>query len=347
MGAGQRLAWVVLTAVTVGGAVLAQSPDRRRLERIERTLQEEGEAVVALADAADEQAPPADFALEWHNDFLKAQHGTFIPFIVRITPPRPPPAAALLYVRAARQGAGREGGDERSPRPRGEAGELRSYPFEEVYPIEFPATSDRPLRFIRGFALQPGEYDVTVVVRERVTGGDRGRRRLAGVLRRTLTVPDFATGELTTSSVIVADRMTPASESPTPEQLLERPYLIGGRHVEPSDDAVFRRGEELIVVFLIYNPAVGLDKQFDLEVEYHFFGRSGPAEAYLNRTEPQRFNPDVLGPSFDPSAGQPVMAGQGVPLAGFAPGDYRLHIKVTDRVAGRTIERDVAFTVGS
>jgi hypothetical protein len=344
MRAGQRLAWVVLTAVTVGGAVLAQSPDRR-LERIARTLQEEGEAMVALADAADEQAPPADFALEWHNDFLKAQHGTFIPFIVRITPPRPHPAAALLYVRAVR--AGREGGDERGPRPRGEAGALRSYPFEEVYPIEFPGTSDRPLRFIRGFALQPGDYDVTVVVRERVTGGDRGRRRLAGVLRRTLTVPDFATGELTTSSVIVADRMTPADESPTPEQLLERPYVIGGRHIEPSDDAIFGRGGELIVVFLIYNPAVGLDKQFDLEVEYHFFSRSGPAEAYLNRTEPQRFNPDVLGPSFDPSAGQPVMAGQGVPLAGFAPGDYRLHIKVTDRVAGRTIERDVAFTVGS
>ena len=39
------------------------------------------------------------------------------------------------------------------------------------------------------------------------------------------------------------------------------------------------------------------------------------------------------------------MAGQGVPLASFSEGDYRLAIKVTDMVTGRSILRDVVFTI--
>ena len=59
------------------------------------------------------------------------------------------------------------------------------------------------------------------------------------------------------------------------------------------------------------------------------------------------FNPAILGPLFDPEAGQPVMAGQGVPLAGFPEGDYRLLIRIMDRISRRSLEREVAFTVQS
>jgi hypothetical protein len=346
MRAGQRLAWLGLTAVLLGAPLLAQSADRRHLERLEETLRMEGEAVIALADAAaDEETLPAAFALEWHNDFLKARQGTFIPFIITITPPRSRPRAALLYVRAARHvDRGTAGG----PQPRLQAAPsgVRSYPFEEVYPVDLSEADTAPHRFIRGFALEPGDYEVTVVVRERVREGE-SRPRLAGVLRRKLSVPDFATAALAASTVVVADRMTPASEPLSAAERLERPYVIGGRQIEPAADLRFRPDEELIVVFLVYNPAIGPDKQFDIDVEYHFFSRTGSAQVYLNRTEPQRFTPDVLGPSFDPAAGQPLLAGQGVPLAGFSPGDYKLRITVTDRVAGRTVEREVAFTVGS
>jgi hypothetical protein len=53
-------------------------------------------------------------------------------------------------------------------------------------------------------------------------------------------------------------------------------------------------------------------------------GRAG--EQYFNRTEPQRFNPALMGAAFDPSTGEPVMAGQVVPLAGFEAGAYRLDV---------------------
>jgi len=70
-----------------------------------------------------------------------------------------------------------------------------------------------------------------------------------------------------------------------------------------------------------------------------------PGERYVTRTNPQRFTPAMMGPHFEPAAGQPVLAGQGILLAGFEEGDYRLGITVTDLLSRQTVTRDVAFTV--
>jgi hypothetical protein len=339
----------------------AQTLDRRQIDRIEQTLRQEGEEIVALADAAAAGEPvPGDFALSFHHDYLKAQTGTFIPFMVVIAPKAPRGDGALLYVRAVRSpGGGSEDGRGRG-RNRRQPPPAAAYPFEEIYPVALAA--GQPVRVTRGCSLSPGRYELTVVVRERERQDARGRRRAAAVLRQTLEVPDFSSAELTTSTVMLADALTVLPEPPAEHELAERPYVIGNREVQPATDALFRPSEELIVVFLVYNPAVTPSKHFDLEVEYHFFrknraGEEGPGpaapagvaalagERYFNRTEPQRFNPAILGPSFDPAAGQPVLAGQGVPLAGFPGGEYRLSIRVTDRVAGRSIERHVTFTV--
>jgi len=345
MRAIERLVSGVLAAFAIGGSLLAQNLDRRRQARIEETLRHEGEAVIALADeAADGHAVPADFALDWHNDFFTARPGTFIPFIVRIGAPQVKTGPALLYVRAARRAAAEPAA---KGRPRRAGSEVVFHPFEEIYPIDLGAEKGQPVRIARGFSLRPGDYDLTVVVREREREGGRKARRLAAVLRRPLSVPDFDTGELTTSSVILADRLTVLAEPLAPDRVYDRPYVIGNREIRPAPERDFARQEELIVVFLVYNPSLREDKHFDLEVEYHFFRKEGAAEAYFNRTEPQRFNPGTLGAGFDPSTGQPLMAGQGIPLSAFREGEYRLAIRVKDLVSGRSIERQVRFTVRS
>ena len=354
---------------------LQQYPDAQQDERLEQLHRREGEALIALADAAlAGQAGPTDLTIHWRNDALKAQQGTFVPFVVTLEPVTPSLSGILLYVRLVDRPGVRRLDDPDSARrdsraaarPRRDEDTGVPSAVEEVYPIDLRAAPRGPIRVIRGFAARAGEYDLVVVARERVDPAHPAAPRRAAVLTRPLTVPDFAHTELTTSSVMLADRLTVLSAVPPDEQPGERPYLIGLSEIQPAADNVFRRGEELIVVFLVYNPFVTPERKFDIEVEYHFFTKTGgrreadrepaaggirpPArdgERYFNHTKPQRFTAAIMGPQFDPAAGQPLMAGQGVPLAAFPEGEYRLSITVTDIVTGKSIVRDVSFSVVS
>src|SRR6187549_764698 len=126
---------ITAIAASCGPILSAQAPDRRQLERIEQALRQEGQAVVALADAAPDRPLSADFTLTWHNDFLKAQNGTFVPFIVTIAPRAVQASDALLYVRAARPAAAAPGSREGRRRPPASEAAAPAYPFEEIYPV--------------------------------------------------------------------------------------------------------------------------------------------------------------------------------------------------------------------
>jgi len=160
--------------------------------------------------------------------------------------------------------------------------------------------------------------------------------------------------------VMLADRIDEVAPV-SGDEVLERPYVIGTSEIHPSPTASFRRTRELIVVFLIYNPAVTPDGNFDIEVDYHLFRRDGtasaqaaatgeshpparPGERYVTRTPPQHFKPSVMGASFDPVTG-PILAGQGILLSSFQEGEYRLGITVTDVTSRHSLTRDVTFSV--
>ena len=328
------LALVVLAA-TAATATRQKTPPP---ERVERAYQLEAEAVVALADAALAGKPvPSDFVLGWRNDYLKAQQGTFVPYVVSVDAAPRVTVAAVMYVRLTR----------RSTAPRADRGRSDArLPVEDLYAIDLAGAHAGPVRITRALSALPGEYDLVVVVRERVEPERPDLARRAGVLTRRLILPDFRSNELAVSSAILADRVTVLDRPPPEDQLPERPYLIGLSEIEPAADSLFRQDEELIVVLLVYNPFVTPERKFDVEVEYHFYSRNGETpERFFNRTKPQRFTPSVMGPQFDPSAGDPLLAGQGVPLASFPQGEYRLAITVTDIVTGRSIQRDVVFTI--
>lgn len=339
----------------------AQGREAIELKQIEEMQRQEGEAILALADAAlAGRTVPSDFEVGWQNEFLKAQRGTFVPFTLTVDATRLTRPSALVYVRVVPRAAVPRGDERRSTRP------LPSeFPVDAIFAVELEPDVRKRARVSRGFSVRAGEYDLYVVLRERADPAVPRWQPKAAVLKRPLSVPNFWSGELSASSVIVADRLIPLSRPVTPEELVDRPYALGHNEIVPAGDRKFRRDEELIFVFLVYDPAVTDDGTFDLQVEYHFYRTVGPedepdarrpaaahppareGERYFNYTDPQRFNPAVLGSQFDPAAGHPVMAGQGVPLAGFPEGDYRLAISVTDLVSGKSIMRDVHFTVGS
>lgn len=348
---GALPAYAVLAALMLGlpGAATAQGgrePDRDQARRNEAVRREDRE-LVALMDAAMEGRAASDFAMAWRNDFFKAQAGTFVPFTVTVDRAGLSGASAAMYVRAARRGTAR-------------AGETR-YPFDLVFPVDLGEPGSGPLRITRGFAVPAGDYDVYVALRERPADPEaRGPRPKAGVLKQPVSVPDFWSGDLAASSVMLADRID-AVDPVMPEDVLERPYVIGDREVHPAGEAIFRRDRELIVVFLIYNPTVSADGAYDIQVDYDLFradagedeppgrvagGPQGrPGERYVTRTEPQRFRPSLMAPSFDPASGQPMLAGQGILLSSIEAGAYRLGITVTDLLSHRTLSRDVTFRV--
>ena len=363
--------------LAIGAATLATGrpdaaqtrPRTARLDR-EQAQQLEGEEVLTLADAAMAGEPtPSDFAVRWQNDFLKAQRGTFVPFTLTIDASTFTRPAALVYIRAARRSDTNRELNDKQPRREQEKEDdgpraNQEFAVDAIFPVEFRVERSGGARVSRGFSAPPGDYDVIVVVRERIDPEAPQAKVKAAVLTQALSVPDFWSGAFTTSTVIVADRLVSLSQPLSAEELLERPYVIGRNDIAPAEDRLFGKNEEIIVVLLVYSPTVANGK-FDVRVEYHFFRRGGAAahantkteevahppalegERYFNRTDPQRFNPELMGSQFDPAAGQPLMAGQGVPLAAFEPGDYRLAIVVTDRLSGRSITREVLFTVVS
>lgn len=382
---GRQRSWWAATMLVVNVLVLsvratAQDPggvDARQRERVAESQRLEGQAVLALADAAmgsGKGAIPADFRVRWRNAFLKAQQGTFVPFTLAFDAAGQLPGSALVYVRAVPRSSTPRGAIDRPDRAR-QANDRRAaerkaaeaeveYPVDAIFPVDLRPDGSRVARVSRGFSIAPGDYDIYVVVRERPIATAPGTAPRAAVLTLPLTVPDFRNAGLTTSSVILAERLTVLSAPITADQLVERPYVIGQNEITPAVDDRFRSNDELVVVLLVYNPMVTPDRHFDIQVEYHFFqhigggrkpevtaaGSQPPArdgERYFNHTDPQRFNPAIMGAKFDPGAGDPLLAGQGIPLGGFDRGDYRLAIKVTDLLSGKFVTRDVTFSVGS
>src|SRR5262249_9834191 len=115
----------------------------------------------------------------------------------------------------------------------------------------------------KSLPLAPGRYLLEIVVKD--LNSDH-----VGTLRQSLEVPNFD-DELSTSSVILADKMEPV---PT-RDVGQGPFVIGDTLVRPrvpnmtSKAAVFKRGEKLNVWMQVYNLAVSeKDGKSDASVEF-------------------------------------------------------------------------------
>ena len=344
---GLRLA--LLAALCAPGVFSARGVhgDGRVQERLDDALRRESDALVEMADdAVDGKAVPADFVLEWRNDFFKAQPGTFVPFTISFTAPPHVSDRALLYVRVESQSVS--------------ARAARAFAYETIFPVRIDGGAGQRVTLTRGFAVPAGRYRAVLALRELANGAPADRPRKAAVLLQDLSVPDFWTGELATSTIMLATRVERLNAPVPTDELEEDPYAVGSNRIHVTWERGFSRDRELIVAFLIYNPSFAPDRNFDLQVDYHLYKKEArekgdqaaaahpparPGERYVTRTTPQRFNPSMMGPQYDPSAGTPLLAGQGILLSGFEPGEYRLGITVTDLLSRKALTREVTFRV--
>ena len=95
-------------------------------------------------------------------------------------------------------------------------------------------------------------------------------------------------------------------------------------------------------MFLIYNEGATPAGKPDIEVGYTL-SRGAEAKPFAKMPN-TLFNGTTLPAEFNLSAGHQVMVAQGVPLASFAPGDYKLAIAITDKTNNGPLP-DIPFTV--
>jgi hypothetical protein len=213
------------------------------------------------------------------------------------------------------------------------------------------------LSVARGISLPPGEYDLLVLVRDRSWSQDPKKNQgkataplKAGVLRQSITVPNYWEEGLTTSSIVVADKVEAVTQEMNAEALIKRPFVFGKDEWTPAPDSKFAQSESLAFYFQIYNPMLGPDKRPDVTVDYSFYVKpasegAAAKEKYFNKTEPVVFNSTTLPSTFDGT--QHVLPGaQQIPLASFEPGEYRLEITITDKLGKKSVKRNLTFTVG-
>src|SRR5436190_9682901 len=216
-----------------------------------------------------------------------------------------------------------------------------------MHTFSVPGNAQAPERISRSFAVGPGAYDLYMVVKE--PSSEKPQKNAPpqkmSLLKQTVQVPDLWNDELNTSSVFVAERIDPLPAPLTSQQQAERPYALGTMEIVPAVDTKFAKSEELQTFLLIYNAKTDKDNKPDVSIEFNFYTTQAGAEKFFNKTNPQNLNAQTLPPGFDFSAGHQLQAGQAVPLASFPEGEYRLEIKIVDKIANKTLTRDVNFSI--
>lgn len=322
-------------------------------------------ASVYVFDPAAETRLVADPAtaiqIDLEIDFLKASdRKVYAPFTVKVQPGVLGTSSSLAaYLRLAPKGAAapvaapaenpkdkkkndRKKGGKEAQDLAGVAVSGTEYPWEDLYELNAsPATPGGPLTFSRPFSVPAGEYDMYVAVRT----ADTTTPLKVAVLKHSLTVPDYWGTEFTLSSVFLASQVTPLETVPTGDEQKAKPYVIGNLEIRPSFDGKFTAADELSVFFIIYNPQLGPSKKPDVTIEWQPYKKGPLGESKFRSVEPQKLNPETLPAGFDADQGHQLVGSLNLPASAFEAGDYRMAIKVTDNVSGKTLEHDVTFSV--
>jgi hypothetical protein len=333
--------------------LFAQNKDDKKRDDVQK---KEIQNIVKIVDDAAAGQPAAnDLSLTWlREDVLKAQgNKEYVPFTVSVDPSKLMGDRVAFYWRVVSKSAAAAPepapapGAKKDDKKKDDKAKKADYAYEDISFVPIVA-GQTPLRISRSFTVQAGTYDVFLVAKEPTP--DKAPKNApppkVSLVKQTVTVPDFWNGDLATSSVIIAQRIDPLATPLTPQQQADRPYALGQMEIVPTFDTKFTKKSELSTFMLIYNPKVDANNKPDVTVEYNFYQKpSGQPEKFFNKTNPQNLNAQTLPPQFDLAAGHQLQSGQAVPLASFPEGDYRLEIKITDKIANKTLTRDVNFTV--
>jgi GWxTD domain-containing protein len=204
-------------------------------------------------------------------------------------------------------------------------------PIEEVVTIP-PVPAEMLQQATQGSAiyqkqipLAPGTYRLTVAAKD-VVGGN------TTTYEQRIDVPRFDDDQLAMSSLVLADMIekVPTTSIGTGQ------FVIGTSKVRPRVNGRFRRDDKLYIYMQLYNFQTDqTTHKPDGEIQYEVI-KNDTNEKVLD------FSEDLT--KLTGGAAQMVLE-KGLPLLNFAPGDYTLRIKVTDKKRNETLNPTATFTV--
>ncbi len=177
----------------------------------------------------------------------------------------------------------------------------------------------------RNIPMKPGRYKLTAVIK------DVNSKRV-GIVENLIVIPSPKENvELELSPIILADLVQPARKG----EFINDPFVLGAVQVYPNPGNVFLRGAPLGFYIEIYNltaDAQTLDPSLGMEIELK---RSG-------KVIPLPFNNlERLLHAF----GDRYYAGAMLSTEPLEPGRYQLTIKVTDKIAEKSVSSSVSFNI--
>jgi hypothetical protein len=180
-------------------------------------------------------------------------------------------------------------------------------------------------------SLPPGNFRIDVVARD-VTSGK------TGIVKQSFVVPRFQEGKLATSSIVLAQRIEPASNRVAAGQ-----FYVGRFKVIPNVASSYRAHQGVPVFLHVYDTQLDqMSLKPTIDIDWVVM-QNGKEVKRLSDQYPK----DEVGQQnliFDLVGSQLVVA-RGIPTEGMAPGSYKLQVRITDRVAQKTITPEVEFTI--
>lgn len=168
----------------------------------------------------------------------------------------------------------------------------------------------------KNLVLPPGTYKIDLVVRDVVSGK-------TGVMKQGFVVPRYPEGDLTTSSLILANKLEPLNgRMPTGQ------FVLGSMKVIPNATGVFKQDQTMGVYMQVYNVAIDqATLKPSVDIEYVISQKD---------KEVMRVKEDGKG-GFSTLNSQQITLARLVPLKGLKTGFYDMTVQITDQVSGKTM----------
>ena len=197
-------------------------------------------------------------------------------------------------------------------------------PIRQVVPNSlYKRSMERTSLYQTTVPLRSGVYKVELVLKDLNSGN-------VGTIYRSIRVPKFPEDQLSTSSIILADKI----EGLPIYQASAGPFILGGAKVLPNVTETFHRADPMGIYVQVYN--LSLDKNTQkpsATIEYILKKGNKEMRRYKEASD------TLSGPT------KQITLQKLFPLNNLQPGRYSLVVNVTDNLSAKTIAPTARFTV--